>query len=275
MQKYQIKFLWGIACTLYPAKIQKRADMSDRTRDSFIFYRSFFESTIPLNKEEKAELFDAICRYALDAEQISLQGFPQAMFSLIKPQLDANRKKWINGCKDKIKSKDQSIDEQEESKSEAKNKQEESKSEGNVNVECKSESKSKGFIKPTLQEIQDYCKERNNGVNPTKFFDYYSASNWKDKDGKQVKNWKQKVITWESRNGNEEKNNQTLCQAINQIIGNDWIIKIEAIEEKAVLSITQANWQKIKGLSDEIKKKIKDKLNQELKTTEIKQKYID
>jgi hypothetical protein len=124
-----------------------RADMSDKTRDSFIFYRSFFESTLPLNKEEKAELFDAICRYALDAEQINLQGFPQAMFSLIKPQLDANRKKWLNGCKEKTKSKEESIDEQEISKTEAKNKQTVSKPEGNVNVndnvECKSQSESK------------------------------------------------------------------------------------------------------------------------------------
>jgi hypothetical protein len=30
-------------------------------RDSFIFYRSFFEATLPLDKEQKAELFDAIC----------------------------------------------------------------------------------------------------------------------------------------------------------------------------------------------------------------------
>jgi hypothetical protein len=69
--------------------------------------------------------------------------------------------------------------------------------------------------------------------------------------------------------------NRDICKEINQIIGEDWIIKIEAVEERAILSITQTNWQKMKGLSDEIKKKIAQKLNQELKTTEIKQKYID
>lgn len=53
------------------------------------------------------------------------------------------------------------------------------------------------FKKPTLEEVEEYCKSRNNNVNPQKFFDYYNVSNWKDKDGKQVKNWKQKVITWE------------------------------------------------------------------------------
>lgn len=181
--------------------------MTDKTRDSFIFYRSFFESTIPLNKEEKAELFDAICRYALDAEQINLQGFPQAMFSLIKPQLDANRKKWLNGCKDKTKSKEESIDEQEISKTEAKDKQTKSKTEGNVNdnvnVECKSElemkiiiPKPKGFTPPTLEEVKNYCRERSNNVDANKFLNFYESKGWMIGKSK-MKDWKASVRTWE------------------------------------------------------------------------------
>lgn len=57
----------------------------------------------------------------------------------------------------------------------------------------------KVFKKPSLEEIEDYCKERNNDVNAKKFYEYYEVNNWKDRDGKQVKNWKQKVITWEGR----------------------------------------------------------------------------
>ena len=34
-------------------------------RDSFIFYRSFYEATQYLEKEQKADLFDAIANYAL------------------------------------------------------------------------------------------------------------------------------------------------------------------------------------------------------------------
>lgn len=57
----------------------------------------------------------------------------------------------------------------------------------------------KVFKKPSLEEIENYCKERNNDVNPKKFYEYYEVNNWKDRDGNQVKNWKQKVITWEGR----------------------------------------------------------------------------
>lgn len=54
------------------------------------------------------------------------------------------------------------------------------------------------FMPPKLEEVDAYCKERNNYVDAKRFFDYYSAGNWKDKDGKPVKNWKQKMIAnWE------------------------------------------------------------------------------
>ena len=52
-------------------------------------------------------------------------------------------------------------------------------------------------ISPTLEDIQAYCKARNNNVDAKRFFDYYEASGWKDSKGNKVKNWKQKVITWE------------------------------------------------------------------------------
>ena len=56
-----------------------------------------------------------------------------------------------------------------------------------------------------MEEIEVYCKERNNNINARQFYDYYEANNWKDRDGKQVKSWKQKVITWEGRKKQEIK----------------------------------------------------------------------
>ena len=93
-------------------------------RDSFIFYRSFFIATKCLKNEEKAQLFDAICSYALDGEINDLDGVAFGMFQLIKPQLDANRKRFENGC----------VKKQKISKTEAKPKQKISKTEANVNV---------------------------------------------------------------------------------------------------------------------------------------------
>ena len=68
-------------------------------RNSFIFYRSFFEATKPLTQDQKADLFNAICVYSLDQELTQLDPICLAMFSLIKPQLDANYNKFKAGKK--------------------------------------------------------------------------------------------------------------------------------------------------------------------------------
>ena len=68
-------------------------------RDSFIFYRSFFESFDGLSKKDKLLLFDAICNYALNDIEPELNGVPLSMFKLLKPQLDANTRRYENGCK--------------------------------------------------------------------------------------------------------------------------------------------------------------------------------
>lgn len=57
--------------------------------------------------------------------------------------------------------------------------------------------KVKAFSPPTLDDVKAYCKLRNNDVDPKRFFDYFNEGDWMDSEGKPVKNWKQKVITWE------------------------------------------------------------------------------
>ena len=67
-------------------------------------------------------------------------------------------------------------------------------------VEKKRRKRRKDFSPPTLAEIESYCKSRNNGVDAKRFYDYFSAADWVDSKGNKVRNWKQKVITWESYN---------------------------------------------------------------------------
>ena len=70
--------------------------------------------------------------------------------------------------------------------------------------------KRKTFTKPTINEIQDYCIERNNNVNAEHFFDYYESNGWKV--GKNsMKDWKAAVRTWERseyRKPNSKKNSK-------------------------------------------------------------------
>jgi len=62
------------------------------------------------------------------------------------------------------------------------------------------------FVKPTIQEISDYCKERKNSVNPESFFDFYESKGWLVGKNK-MKDWKAAVRTWEKNNfGNSYSN---------------------------------------------------------------------
>jgi uncharacterized protein YdaU (DUF1376 family) len=74
--------------------------------------------------------------------------------------------------------------------------------------ETKPKSKSKLFIKPTIDEIKDYCLERKNNVNAESFSNYYEARGWKLK-GIQMKDWKACVRTWEGNDYKPKQNNFT------------------------------------------------------------------
>ena len=55
------------------------------------------------------------------------------------------------------------------------------------------------FKKPTVEEVAEYCRERNNNVDPIKFWNYYESIGWMR--GKQkIVNWKNGVVTWEQNN---------------------------------------------------------------------------
>jgi len=54
------------------------------------------------------------------------------------------------------------------------------------------------FIPPTVEEVADYCRERNNGIDAEQFVDFYSSKGWKVGNNK-MQDWKAAVRTWERR----------------------------------------------------------------------------
>lgn len=55
------------------------------------------------------------------------------------------------------------------------------------------------FSKPSIDEIKNYCLERNNQINAEQFYDYYESKGWLIGKSK-MKDWKAAIRTWE-RNG--------------------------------------------------------------------------
>ena len=60
----------------------------------------------------------------------------------------------------------------------------------------KENNKKKKFEKPTIAEVDAYCKERNNGIDAEAFVAFYESKGWLI--GKNpMKSWKSAIITWE------------------------------------------------------------------------------
>ena len=95
-------------------------------RDSVVFYRSFYDAIKNIPEADQLKVYTAIMEYAMNDVQPEIDGIALAIFLLVKPQIDANNKRYENGKKPKAK--------QTVSKSEASCKQNTSKSEANVNV---------------------------------------------------------------------------------------------------------------------------------------------
>ena len=191
-------------------------------RESTVFYRSFYEAIKELDADMQSQVYCAIFEYALNFNQLELTGVAKTVFTLIKPQLDANQKRYDNGNKPKLK---QTI-----SKTEAKPKQDVSKPHPNANVndndnvnvnENVNENENVNVIRsrfraPTYDEILDCMKSKNEiakGIwNSAKviteakaFFNHYESNGWMVGKNK-MKNWEAAIRNWMNNNSKFEQN---------------------------------------------------------------------
>jgi len=144
-------------------------------RDTMIFYRSFYEAIKELPPENKIEVYDAIFSYSLDFSEPDLSGISKTIFTLIKPQLDANIKRFENGKKPKQKQKESETEakqkqkeseteakqKQKESETEAKQKQKESKTETNNNNNVNNNNNNNKNINVNNDEEENFFEDEN------------------------------------------------------------------------------------------------------------------
>ncbi len=103
------------------------------------------------------------------------------------------------------------------------------------------------FKKPTLEEVEQYCKQRNSSVDPIVFYEYFEVGNWIDSKGNKVKNWKQKIITWEKQQPKQKINKEEIVP--------DWFNKdLNKKEEKKESDLTDEQKDRIKRLLEDSRK---------------------
>lgn len=93
--------------------------------------------------------------------------------------------------------------------------------------------KKRNFSPPTLQDIREYCIERNNTVDPETFFDFYESKGWMVGKNK-MKDWKAAVRTWEKNDNNHRggKGSSYLDAISNRVnIVDSWVSKEEGTDD--------------------------------------------
>ena len=67
-----------------------------------------------------------------------------------------------------------------------------------------SNKESARFVKPSIEEVRDYCAERGNTVDAVTFWEHYESNGWRVGNSP-MKDWKAAVRTWERRQETERK----------------------------------------------------------------------
>ena len=203
-------------------------------RDSFIFYGSFYEAISCLDDATRLQCYDAVASYAITGIDPELNGVAKAIFALIKPQIDANNKRYNNGCKgaeygkkggrpvtkNPIGDNDENpigdtsknpIGDNDENPIETPNekenenvneneneKEKENESPSETKREKQAKEKRTRFSAPSVDEVRNYCRERGNSIDAETFVDFYASKGWKVGNSP-MKDWQSAIRTWEKR----------------------------------------------------------------------------
>jgi len=176
--------------------------MEEMGKKSCVLYDSWGELIANLPDEMAGQLIKQIITYAFDMPQPDIDNPAiSAMFAMVKTKLDEDSEKY-QAKVDRLKNNSEryryeigTISERNQNDISGVS---DSVSVSVSNKDIKEKEQKKKFIKPSVEEVRAYCQERNNGVNPEAFIDFYESKGWKV-GNQPMKDWKAAIRTWEKR----------------------------------------------------------------------------
>lgn len=190
----------------------------EKRRESFVFYRSFADTINLLPPEMQLPLYKAITLYALDLNEPSFDDcILRAIWTGIKPQLDANHKRYLNGCGGAGYG---ILGGAPKGNQNAKKKQPQNNPKTTPNVN-ENENKNKNendngngkFNPPSLQDISSYAHSIGSNTDIEKFHDHYSSIGWKDRNGNPIMDWRALFRVWIKNDKPQEKQPKVISGA--------------------------------------------------------------
>ena len=161
-----------------------------------------------LSDAEAGRLAKAIWAYTMRGEVLDLPGAEKAIYTLILMTLRQDEE-IISDISQKRAAAGAAGGKQTQANA-SKNKQTEANQANacnkskNKNRDIEKEKDNKRFAPPTVDAVSEYCLERNNGIDPQAFVDFYTANGWvQGKGQKPIRDWKACIRTWEQKHKQE------------------------------------------------------------------------
>lgn len=168
-------------------------------------YTDFLQDMEELTDAEKGRLFCMMLEYAETGSSSLPQGNEKYIWGTARKMIDAQRDSYEKICErnrtNGVKHVSQTIPNDPKVSQWVEEQEQEQ--------EQKQEHKRNVFVKPTLEEIEAYCKERNNQVDAQTFFDFYESKNWMIGKNK-MKDFKAAIRNWERREKPKAKYNRVV-----------------------------------------------------------------
>ena len=200
----------------------------------FTDFREFME---PLTDEEKGRLFAAMLIYAEDGSQSPLEGNERFVWAMAKRIIDREAEAYeskvkhlrrgaaavseeavpVSEAQGSVSYKEKEYEKENENEYE---KEEENSKESLSGYVCVSKEKAApvtGPHTPERAEVETYCRERNNGIDPDYFYDYYAAKGWKVGQDP-IQDWRAMVRTWERKNAREADQSGDISGAVQSVL---------------------------------------------------------
>ena len=192
-------------------------------KNYFQFYETFYATIETLPIDEQLKYFKAICRYGLFGEQPQFSDKKDlAIFLQIQFAIDNQNKRRVINRENVSKRYEklrhstnnyETVQNAEMNRIEMKGNEEKENSdsyessdfEKSQSLSQSSNSSSKKFVKPTVEEIRAFCAEKNLlNVDAESFIDFYESKGWLVGKSK-MKDWRASVRNWNRRNNEESK----------------------------------------------------------------------
>lgn len=180
-------------------------------KDSVIFYRDWWNAMNAMPQELQLEVYRSVFAYAFEGETPS-NPLVAAFTVLMRSAIDRNEGKWndvrekrrVAGRKGGLRTQEKYHEANQANEANQTKQAVNANDNANVNVNVngkvneKDKCRKTAFVPPTVEEVEDYIKEKGYRVNVENFIAYYQSNGWRVGANK-MKDWHAAVVSWHIR----------------------------------------------------------------------------